>query len=290
MDTRDLSGRTALVTGAASGIGRATALELARRGADLALCDLDAERLAETEREARALGRSVLAQRVDVADAAQMQAFADAVHARVPAVDLLVNNAGVAIAGGFLDTTLADWDWIVGVNLRGVVLGCHAFVPAMVRRRREGARGPGDAGHVVIVSSAAGFAANQALAAYCTTKFAVLGLAESLADELRGDGIGVTAICPGLIDTPITRAARLRGPYDRPEVRERMVEGYRRRGYGPERVAVKLLEAVARGRLVAPVSPEAWALYYLKRFAPGLLRRLGAALASRNRRGLGLPS
>jgi NAD(P)-dependent dehydrogenase (short-subunit alcohol dehydrogenase family) len=291
MDTRDLTGRTALVTGAASGIGRATALELARRGADLALCDIDAERLAETEREARALGRSVLAQRVDVADAAQMQAFAEAVHARVPAVDLLVNNAGVAVGGGFLDTTLDDWDWIVGVNLRGVVLGCHHFVPAMVRRSRAAGAaraGSGAAGHVVIVSSAAGFTANQALAAYCTTKFAVLGLAESLADELRGDGIGVTAICPGLIDTPITRAARLRGAYDRPEVRERMVEGYRRRGYGPERVAVKILEAVARGRVVAPVSPEAWALYYLKRFAPGLLRRLGGSLGARSRRQLGL--
>jgi len=293
MNTRHLAGRTALVTGAASGIGRATALELARRGADLALCDIDAAGLAATEREARALGRPVLAQRVDVADAAQMQAFAEAVHARVPAVDLLINNAGVAIAGGFLDTSVADWEWILGVNLRGVVLGCHAFVPAMVRRSREagrGAAGRGDAGHVVIVASAAGFAASQALAAYCTTKFALLGLAESLADELRGEGIGVSAICPGLIDTPITRSARLRGPYDRPEVRERMVAGYRRRGYGPERVAVKMLEAVAAGRLVAPVSPEAWALYYLKRFAPGLLRRLGAGLGARNRRELGLPS
>jgi NAD(P)-dependent dehydrogenase (short-subunit alcohol dehydrogenase family) len=275
LDVRHLAGRTALVTGAASGIGRATALELARRGADLALCDLDAERLEQTAAEARALGREVLARRVDVAQPDAMEAFALEVHGRVEAVDLLVNNAGVAIAGGFLDTTLEDWDWIVGVNLRGVVLGCHHFVPPMVRRARGG--------HVVIVSSAAGFAANEALAAYCTTKFAVLGLAEALAEELRRHGIGVTALCPGLIDTPITRAALLRGPYDAPGVRERMVEGYRRRGYGPERVARNLLRAVERGRVVAPVSPEAWALYFAKRLVPGLLRRLSRALGARSR-------
>jgi NAD(P)-dependent dehydrogenase (short-subunit alcohol dehydrogenase family) len=281
-DVRNLSGRTALVTGAASGIGRATALELARRGADLALCDVDLAGLEATAGEARALGREVLARRVDVAQDAAMRDFARAVHERTPAVDLLVNNAGVAIGGGFLDTSLEDWEWILGVNLRGVVHGCHHFVPPMVRRARGG--------HVVIVASAAGFAANAALAAYCTTKFAVLGLAESLAEELAPHGIGVTGVCPGLIDTPITRSARLRGPWDRPEVRERMVEAYRRRGYGPERVARAILRAVERGRVVAPVAAEAWALYYAKRFAPGLLRRLGAALGRRSRRQLGVGS
>jgi NAD(P)-dependent dehydrogenase (short-subunit alcohol dehydrogenase family) len=280
LDVRNLSGRTALVTGAASGIGRATALELARRGADLALCDVDVAGLEATAGEARALGREVLAQPVDVAQDAAMRDFARAVHERTPAVDLLVNNAGVAIGGGFLDTSLEDWEWILGVNLRGVVLGCHHFVPPMVRRARGG--------HVVIVASAAGFAANAALAAYCTTKFAVLGLAESLAEELAPHGIGVTGVCPGLIDTPITRSARLRGPWDRPEVRERMVEAYRRRGYGPERVALAMLRAVERGRVVAPVAAEAWALYYAKRFTPGLLRRLGVALGRRSRRQLGV--
>ena len=276
MELADLSGRMALVTGAASGIGRATALELARRGADLALCDLDAAGLEATAQAARALGREVIAREADVAQEASLCAFADAVHARVAAVDLLVNNAGVALAGGLLDTTSEDWDWILGVNLRGVVRGCALFVPAMVRR--------GGGGHVVIVSSAAGFTPSQALLAYCTTKFAVLGLAESLAEELRPHGIGVTALCPGFIDTPLTRSARLRGEYDRAEVRERIVSGYRRRGYGPERVARALVRAVERGRVVAPIAPEAWALYYARRFAPGLLRRASARLAARGRR------
>jgi NAD(P)-dependent dehydrogenase (short-subunit alcohol dehydrogenase family) len=276
VDVRDLHGRTALVTGAASGIGRVRALALARRGADLALCDVDAEGLAATEREVVALGRQVLARRVDVADANAMAEFADAVHGRVEAVDLLVNNAGVGIGGSFLDTTLEDWEWIVGINLRGVVHGCHYFLPPMLRRARGG--------HVVIVSSAAGYVASDVLAAYCATKFAVLGLAEALEQDLRRHGIGVTAICPGVIDTPITRNARLRGPMDSVANRQRMIATYQRRRYPPERVADRILRAVQRGRVVAPVSPEAWALYYLKRFAPWLVRRLHAMLGARERR------
>jgi NAD(P)-dependent dehydrogenase (short-subunit alcohol dehydrogenase family) len=276
MDVRSLSGRTALVTGAASGIGKATALELARRGADLVICDVDEAGLAETEQTIRAGGRDVLSRRVDVSRSEEMRAFADAVHQQVEAVDLLVNNAGVALAGGFLDTTPEDWDWILGINVRGVIDGCHHFIPPMVKRGRGG--------HVVIVSSGAGYSASEALAAYCTTKFAVLGLAECLAEELHRHNIGVTAICPGLINTPITSSARLRGLYTTPGMRERMVEGYQRRAYTPERVARNILKAVQRDRVVAPVSPEAWLIYYLKRFTPGLLRWFSLRLGERLRK------
>ena len=188
-------------------------------------------------------------------------------HARVPAVDILMNNAGVAIAGTFLATSLEDWDWILGINTRGVVHGCQFFIPAMVKR--------GTGGHVINVSSAAGYTVSSVLAAYNTTKFSVLGLTEALWEELHPHGIGVTAVCPGLIDTPITRSAKLVGQMDKPEMREEMVEGYRKRGYGPDRVATNILKAVQCNRLVAPISPEAWGLYYLKRFAPGLLRWFG---------------
>jgi NAD(P)-dependent dehydrogenase (short-subunit alcohol dehydrogenase family) len=273
MDVRSLHGKTALVTGAASGIGKETALAFARRGADLVVCDIDEAGLAATAEAIRALGRNVQAERTDVANAAEMEALADSVHARIEAVDLLMNNAGVAIGGPFLATSLADWDWIVGINLRGVVHGCHFFIPAMKRR--------GLGGHVINVSSAAGYTASSALAAYSATKFAVLGLSEALADELEPRGIGVTAVCPGIIDTPITRSARLVGEMDRAEVREQMVTRYQRRGYGPERVAENVLKAVQRNRLVAPISPEAWAFYYLKRFAPRLLRRLGRSMSAR---------
>jgi len=273
MDTTNLQGRLALVTGAGSGIGRETALLCARRGADLAICDVDEQGLASTEEAARALGRSAIARRVDVSDAEQMKAFADAVHGEAGPVDLLVNNAGVGLGAGLLDTTLEDWRWIVDINLMGVVHGCHFFVPEMVRR--------GTGGHVANLSSLAGFHSSPALLAYSTTKFAVLGLSEALREELHPHGIGVTAICPGVINTPITRNTRLRGQFDTPELRERTVRTYARRNYGPEKVAEKILRAVQRNRSVAPVAPEAWVGYGLKRLSPRaagwVARRLAAA-------------
>ncbi len=174
MDVRNLAGKTALVTGGASGIGKATALAFARRGANLVICDVDTAGLAAVEQEIRALGHDVFTRRVDVADRDQMRDFAAAVHARVEAVDILMNNAGVGLGAGLLDTSLDDWDWILGINLRGVIHGCHFFVPPMVRRSRGG--------HVINLSSTAGYVASDALLAYSTTKFAVLGLSEALRD------------------------------------------------------------------------------------------------------------
>jgi NAD(P)-dependent dehydrogenase (short-subunit alcohol dehydrogenase family) len=276
MDVRRLDGKTALVTGAGSGIGRATALALAGRGADLVVCDVNEAGLDETAAAARHMGRDVLARRVDVASADEMRGFAATVHAQIEAVDILMNNAGVGLGGGFLHTTLEDWQWIIGINLSGVVHGCHFFLPAMVRRRRGG--------HVVNVASAAGYVAMEALAAYSTTKFAVVGLSEALRDELRPHGIGVTAVCPGIINTPITQTSPLRGPESTPEWRAYMVDAYRRRNYTPERVATNVLRAIQRDRAVAPISPEAWGLYVFKRLAPGLLARFNRAMAARTRR------
>jgi len=275
VDVRNLKGRTVLVTGAASGIGKETALAFGRRGADLVICDVDESGLKTTEAALRALGRQVLARRVDVSDREAMRAFAEETHAQVGALDILMNNAGVGLGAGFLDTTLEDWDWIVRINLLGVVHGCHFFVPPMA------ARGAG--GHVVNVSSAAGYLPAQALCAYVATKYAVLGLSEALRIELREHGIGVTAICPGIIDTPITRTARLRGRYAAEGQREQMIEAYRKRGYGPERVAENVLRAIQRDRAIAPVSPEAWIGWYLKRLSPALASRLMAWAERRSR-------
>src|SRR3954447_13041121 len=165
MKTTDLRGKRVVVTGAGSGIGRETALLCARRGADIAICDVDENGLAETERLAREHGHDVIAKRTDVSDREQMRAFADA----VPAVDLLVNNAGVGLAADFEDTLLDDWDWIVSITLMGVVHACHFFLPKM----RTG-------GHVANISSMAGYLPSPGLSAYSATKFAVRGLSEAL--------------------------------------------------------------------------------------------------------------
>ena len=150
------------------------------------------------------------------------------------------------------------------------------FVPAMVRRGRGG--------HVANVASAAAFVATEALVAYCLTKYAVLGFSEALRDELARHRIGVTAVCPGIINTPITRAARLRGPDATPEARQYMIDGYVRRNYTPEQVAENLLRAIGRNRAVAPISPEAWGMYYLKRLSPRAVAWVNRRVFERTRR------
>ena len=167
------------------------------------------------------------------------------------------------------------------MNLRGVIHGCHYFLPKMVER--------GAGGHVINVSSAAGYFASAELAAYSTTKFGVLGLSEALRDELSSYGIGVTTVCPGLIDTPISQAARLVGSGMSDEVRAEMVKLYERRAYTPERVARNILKAVQKNRAVAPIAAEAWALYYAKRFFPAATAWLSRRARQRGRARLGLP-
>ncbi len=273
MDVRSLKGKWVLVTGAASGIGKATALACAQRGADLVLCDVNEGGLAEVAAGIEQLDCKALARRVDVSVRHEMREFADWVAREAGVLDLLINNAGVGLGANFLDTPLEDWDWIVSINLMGVVHGCFYFIPPMVER--------GAGGHVVNVSSAAGYVATPPLAAYSATKFAVLGLSEALRQELAPHRIGVTAVCPGIINTPITRSARLRGAAADERARERMVRFYEQRNYPPERVAENILKAIQRNRAVAPISPEAWVFYYLKRFAPGLIVRLNRWLARR---------
>jgi len=262
-----LAGKVVLVTGAASGIGKETALALGREGARVVVCDVDAPGLAVTE---RALGEAcLLARVVDVADRAAVEAFAAEVHSCVPALDVLVNNAGVALQGGLLDTTLDDWSWVLSINLGGVIHGCHFFVPAMVAR---------GSGHVVNVSSALGYFATGQTAGYATSKFAVFGLSESLRAELRPHGVGVSTICPGIVDTAIVRTGRYRGSPDEDEARDRVGRAYARRGYGPERVARAIVDAIRNDRGVVPVTPEAWVLWLLSRAAPSLAPRLAPLL------------
>ncbi len=276
MDVRNLSGKTVLVTGAGSGIGRESALAFGSRGADLVICDVDEAGLAQTGETLKALGRSVFSRRVDVANPEEMGAFAEEVHGQMHAVDILMNNAGVGLAASFLDTSLEDWDWLLRINLRGVIHGCHFFVPPMVSR--------GVGGHVVNVASLAAYMPSETLSAYTTSKYAVLGLSEALHNELQRHRIGVTAVCPGVINTALTTTSRMRGAADAAGERERLIQIYERRNYGPERVARNVLKAIQRNRTVAPISPESWIIFYLKRLAPGAVRALTRRIMAPPRR------
>lgn len=258
--TANLTDKVAVITGAGSGIGRELALSCAARGADLALCDINDSDLADTAATARGFGARVLTERVDVSDAETMSRFAQETLDRFGSVDLLINNAGVGLVGGFLDTSGKDWDWLIGVNLMGVVHGCNAFLPPMI----EAGRG----GHVVNLSSAAGLLANPQLTAYSATKFAVLGLSEALRMELAPHRIGVTAVCPGVINTAITQNSAIRGDGDAEQRRNRLTATYHKRGYPPERVARNILRAVDKDRAVAPIAAEAHLMYLLARRPP----------------------
>ncbi|WP_327321950.1 SDR family NAD(P)-dependent oxidoreductase [Streptomyces sp. NBC_01210] len=263
MKFKNLKNRVVLITGAGSGMGRETALLSARRGATLVICDRDEAGLKETAEAVRALGSEVLAHTVDVTDPAAMDAFADAVHARFDAVDVLINNAGIGVLAKFFDTKPEDWDRQIAVNLKGVVHGCERFIPRMIER--------GTGGHVVNVSSGAGYFPSAVMSAYSVTKFAVFGLTLNLRIELRPHKIGVTAICPGVMNTPIIRTSIVRGA-DAGGQADRVRSMYMRRGYPPERAAEKVLRAVGRNRAIAPVGPDAHAMYALNRLAPPLAR------------------
>ena len=263
-----LKGATCLVTGAASGIGRQTALLFAERGARVIGADVDEAGLARLGGELGA-GHQVLT--LDVSNAEAWRVLRDEFESAGTPIDVLVNNAGVGLAGGILSTTLADWEWILGINLRGVVQGCHFFAPGMVARGR---------GHIVNVSSLLGYLGAPDTLAYCTTKFAVFGLSEALRAELGPHGVGVSTICPGIINTNIVKNTRYR--VSKPtEIRDRVSKLYEQRNYGPERVALAIAHAVVRNRAVVPVTSEAWAAYYVKRAAPGLTPWLGRAIRSR---------
>jgi len=265
----NLQDRVVVITGAGSGIGRATALLFAKHGARIAACDLDQSRLDTLTTE---LGdRQLVSRRVDVADRAQMSAFAGAVHALAPAADVVVNNAGVAIGGNFLDTTLDDFDWIIGINLRGVIHGCHFFAPNMVEAKRGG--------QIVNISSILGIFGGPASSAYSATKFAVRGFSESLRQELANHKIGVTAICPGLIDTRIIADGRLTST-KLADNKEKMMATWKR-GLPPSKVADVILAAVHSNPAVKTVGMDARVIATLNRFAPRALRKMGGTFRNR---------
>ncbi|MFF2921710.1 SDR family oxidoreductase [Streptomyces celluloflavus] len=262
-------GQLVLVTGAASGIGRATAFAFAEAGARIIAVDRDAEGAARTAEMARLIGApQAWGEVVDVADEAAMEKLADKVDAAYGTVDVLVNNAGIGLSGSFLQTSSEDWRKVLDVNLWGVIHGCRIFGRRMAER--------GQGGHIVNTASAAAFQPSRVLPAYSTSKAAVLMLSECLRAELAGQGIGVSAICPGLVNTNITATSRFTGvPADEEKRRQaKAARMYGMRNYPPEKVADAVLRAVVRNQAVVPVTPEARGARLMSRFAPRALRAL----------------
>ncbi|MER6268259.1 SDR family oxidoreductase [Streptomyces sp900105755] len=263
------AGQLVLVTGAGSGIGRATAFAFAEAGARVVAVDRDAEAAARTAELSRLIGAAeAWAETADVSDEQAMEKLAEKVHREYGVLDVLVNNAGIGLSGSFFTTTTEDWRRVLDVNLWGVIHGCRLFGARMADRAQGG--------HIVNVASAAAYQPSRALPAYSTSKAAVLMLSECLRAELAGRRIGVTAICPGFINTNITSTARFTG-VDEAEQRRRQQRSarlYGMRNYPPEKVASAILEAVEHNRAVVPVTPEARGARVLSRLAPGVLRRI----------------
>lgn len=260
-------GQLVLVTGAAGGIGRATAFAFAEAGARVVAVDRDEEGASRTAELARLIGApAAWAETVDVSDEQAMEKLAEKVAAEYGIVDVLVNNAGIGISGAFLETTAEEWRHVLDVNLWGVIHGCRLFGKQMAER--------GQGGHIVNTASAAAYQPSRALPAYSTSKAAVLMLSECLRAELAEKSIGVSAICPGIVNTNITATTRFAGADADEErrLRKRTSKLYGMRNYPPEKVADAVLRAVVRNQAVVPVTPESHAARFLSRLSPGALR------------------
>ena len=277
---KNLQGRVGAVTGAGSGIGRAVAAELARRGADVALSDVDEDGLAATAAVVEAAGARVSAHRVDVADRLAVEDWADKVVAEHGGVNVIVNNAGVALGANVETMSYDDMEWLMGINFWGVVHGTKAFLPHLRAA---------DEGHIVNISSVFGMMGIPSQSAYNAAKFAVRGFTEALRIELDGDGgnVSCTTIHPGGIKTNIARNGRfddatMSGLGQDPQ---RLIEASERAFMTtPEKAAQVILDAVQADKRRAFIGPDAQLFKLMAMLPPGVYQnviRLGAKLGPR---------
>lgn len=256
---KDLAGKTAVVTGAASGIGFAMAQKFLAEGMQVVLADIEPGQLGQAEQALAKLG-TVAAVQADVSSAESVQALADAAYEKFGAVHLLCNNAGVGMGGALWELTHRDWEWLLGVNVWGVIHGIQAFVPRMIAQ--------GDEGHIVNTASAAGLDARPWLGAYSASKYAVVAISEALSAELRMTGakIGVSVLCPAVVNTRIGDAERNRpqslqneSGAEPPPQAQAFGDAFRAalaRGADPAQIAEDVLDAVKNDRLYIISQPE----------------------------------
>jgi NAD(P)-dependent dehydrogenase (short-subunit alcohol dehydrogenase family) len=276
---RDFSGRVAAITGAGSGIGRALAINLARQGAHLALVDIDDAGLAETVSLCEGYGVKITSQHLDVADRAAVETWAPRVVADHGKVNLVINNAGVALGATIESMSYEDFEWLMGINFWGVVYGTKAFLPHL--------KASGE-GHVVNLSSVFGLISVPSQSAYNAAKFAVRGFTDTLRMELAIEGapVSVTTVHPGGIKTNIAKNARIDESLTEmagdPEKARREFE----RAFitSPEKAARQILAAVQRDRRRALIGPDAKFIDFISRLPAGLYQRVverGARFARR---------
>jgi NAD(P)-dependent dehydrogenase (short-subunit alcohol dehydrogenase family) len=260
-----VGGKAVLVTGAAGGIGRACALEAARRGAAVVLTDIQLEPLAATAAEVGSRGGRVLhSEALDLTDHDAVQGLAERVHADHGSLDVVMNVAGTSTWGSVDRLSHDDWRKMVETDLMAPINVIEAFVPAIMAAGRGG--------HLVNVSSAAGLLGLPWHAAYSAAKFGLRGVSEVLRFDLEPHGIGVSLVCPGAVDTPLVETVEIVGvDRDHPAVR-RMTARFRRRAVSAERVGELVLDAVERGRYLVFTSREIRILFTLQSFCPPLYR------------------
>ncbi|UFS95827.1 SDR family NAD(P)-dependent oxidoreductase [Nocardia huaxiensis] len=274
MKLNSIDPRLVVVTGAGSGIGQAVAVRFARSGAQVVVSDIDKDAALATVAKIQAAGHRAVAMQLDVTDPRAWESFARDVHADLGVPDVLVNNAGILVSGAFLDLEPQDWDKQLSVNLMGVVHGCRAFGRQMID---EGKRG-----HIVNIASAAAFTPTPVMSAYSVSKAGVKMLTECLRLELAPKGVGVSAVCPGVINTNIGEHATTvgvdpvlveRGKQIAAQVQE-LVAQLPFSPMSPDLVARAVVRAVRYDLAVVPVRTEAWLGYFMLRLAPGVNRRM----------------
>jgi short-subunit dehydrogenase len=255
----NLTNRVAVITGAGSGIGRATALAMARRGCHLALADIIEAGAKETARAAQALGVRATAHRLDVADRDAVRAFPEAVKAAHQQVDLLMNNAGVALAGTFEQVGEADFEWLMEINFHGVVRMTRAFLPLLHSS---------DDARVVNVSSIFGIITPPGMAAYSASKFAVRGFSNVLRHELEGSTVGVSVVHPGGVATAISKSARIPAGVSGEEVESRRKAMEKLLRMPPERAGELIVRGIEKRQARILVGSDAKVAALLERLAP----------------------
>ena len=254
-----LAGRTAVITGAASGIGRAIAVSLARRGCHLALADIDEAGMTETTDLTRAFNVRTTQHCLDVADRAAVAAFPEVVAAEHGGVDVLVNNAGVAVGGTFEQVSDEDFEWLFEINFWGVVRLTRAFLPLL--------RASGDA-RVVNLSSVYGLIAPPEQVAYAASKFAVRGFSEALRHELEGSGVGVTVVHPGGVNTPIADKARVPADASEEEIEQRRERNRKLLRLPPEIAGETIVRGIERRQARVLVGSDARVISAIVRLLP----------------------